>query len=256
MGGHGGRGGLFCSGLCASVSVSAFGLLPRQHSLRCCVACTGSPLAATGPGGSPASLGPSPWMVPTADAAFVRLALDFQTFPHSALTSLTHRAPRAFRRHRQDFNATAWQVSAGPSSLTSDPCGWVARPEAAPFSRLCCWGARFWLSGLEPRDRPLLLPPCSARGGLPAGASGSCGQADPAWHGLSVPLVPWHGSGPVRGLGEARGASCGRGDSPAHPEVHEAGLWHPWARCLRGGPAQTTAPRAEVSTWCWVEAFL
>lgn len=178
MGGHGGRGGLFCSGLCASVSVSAFGLLPRQHSLRCCVACTGSPLAATGPGGSPASLGPSPWMVPTADAAFVRLALDFQTFPHSALTSLTHRAPRAFRRHRQDFNATAWQVSAGPSSLTSDPCGWVARPEAAPFSRLCCWGARFWLSGLEPRDRPLLLPPCSARGGLPAGASGSCGQAD------------------------------------------------------------------------------
>lgn len=122
-------------------------------------------------------------------------------------------------------------------SLLSDPCGWVARPEAAPFSRLCCWGARFWLSGLEPRDPPLLLPPCSARGGLPAGAPGSRGQADPAWHGLSVPLVPWHGSGPMRGLGEARGASCGRGDSPAHPEACEAGLWHPWARCLRGDPA-------------------
>lgn len=81
-------------------------------------------------------------------------------------------------------------------SLLSDPCGWVAYPEAAPFSSLWCWGARFWLSGLEPRDPLLLLPPCSARS-LPADPPGFRGQADPAWHGLLVPMVPQHNSGPV-----------------------------------------------------------
>lgn len=122
----GGGAGLFCSGLCVFVSVCVFGLLSRQHSLSCCLACTRSPLVATRPGGSPASLGPSPWMLPTVDAASAPSALGFQTFPHSALTSLTHRAPQAFRCYKQDLNPMVWQVSACPSSLTPVG-GWLAQ---------------------------------------------------------------------------------------------------------------------------------
>lgn len=121
----GGGGGCFAVG-CVCLCLSVFGLLSRQHSLRCYLACTRSPLVATRPGGSPASLGPSPWMLPTVDAAFVPLALGFQTFPHSALTSLTHRTPQAFRCHKQDLNPTVWQVSARPSSLTPMG-GWLTQ---------------------------------------------------------------------------------------------------------------------------------
>lgn len=235
MGGHGGRGGLFCSGLCASVSVSAFGLLPRQHALRCCLACTGSPLAATGPGGSPASIGPSPWMLPTADVAFVPLALGFQTFPHSALTSLTHRAPRAFRCHRQDFNATVWQVSARPSSLTPVG-GWLAQRRL--HSAACAAGGQdsgclVWSPGtLLCSSHPVLQGEVS----LQVPRAPVVRQTQPGMACQS----PWcHGMvlGPCVALERLEEPAVAEGNSPAHPEVCEAGLWHPWARCLRGDPA-------------------
>lgn len=76
-----------------------------------------------------------PWSLrvlpPTVDAAwssaaFTPSARAFKHFPTAPLISITHGAPQAFRRHKQDFKPTAWQVSACPSSLTPVG-GWLAQ---------------------------------------------------------------------------------------------------------------------------------
>lgn len=162
-------------------------------------------------------------MPPTVDAAwssaaFMPSARAFKHFPTAPLISITHGAPQAFRCHKKDFNPTAWQVSACPSSLTPVG-GWLAQKL---FSSAACgageqilaaWSGAQGSSYAHPPPHPILP------GAVPLQVpEASLWRRDRAWRGLLAPLALWHGSGLTHGLGEASGLSCGTEGIPlAHP---------------------------------------